>query len=47
MLFPVPDMDQMDDVDVFGTFTPAEARRIGVAPLDESLFVTQESTKAP
>lgn len=34
-LFPVPDMDQMDSVDVYGTFTAAEARRIGVAPLDE------------
>lgn len=35
LLSPVPDMDQMDSVDVYGTFTAAEARRIGVAPLEE------------
>lgn len=28
-------MDQVDSVDVYGTFTLAEARRIGVAPLEE------------
>ena len=28
-------MDQMDDVDVYGTFTEAEAKRLGVAPLEE------------
>lgn len=28
--FPVADMGQIDDVDVYGTFTDAEARRIGV-----------------
>lgn len=28
-------MDQMDTVDVYGTFTAAEARRIGIAPLEE------------
>jgi NCS1 family nucleobase:cation symporter-1 len=35
VISPVPDMDQMDSVDVYGTFTAAEARRIGVAPLEE------------
>lgn len=34
-MFPVSDMDQIDDVDIYGTFTQAEARRIGVAPLEE------------
>ncbi len=34
-LYPVPDMDQIDAVDVYGTFTDAEARRIPVALLDE------------
>ena len=38
LIFPVPDMDQMDSVDVYGTFTPAEARRIGVAPFGRRLF---------
>lgn len=28
-------MDQVDTVDVYGTFTAAEARRIGITPLDE------------
>lgn len=36
LLFPVPDMDEMDHVDLYGTFTEAEARRVGVPPLDES-----------
>ena len=34
LLFPIHDMDQIDDVDIYGTFTAAEARRVGVAPLD-------------
>ena len=28
-------MDSMDQFDVYGTFTTAEARRIGAIPLDE------------
>jgi len=28
-------MDQIDDLDVYGTFSPSEARRAGVMPLDE------------
>ncbi len=28
-------MGQMDDVDFYGTFTEAEARRLGVAPLED------------
>ncbi|KZM22184.1 nucleobase transmembrane transporter [Ascochyta rabiei] len=36
LVSPVPDMVQMDSTDVYGTFTAAEARRIGVAPLEEN-----------
>jgi NCS1 family nucleobase:cation symporter-1 len=36
VIFPVANMDQMDAVDVYGTFTLNEARRIGVAPLEEN-----------
>ncbi|KAI4684847.1 uncharacterized protein J4E88_004288 [Alternaria novae-zelandiae] len=35
-IFPVPDMDQIDPIDLYGTFTEAEAKRAGVAPLDDS-----------
>ncbi|ORY05052.1 NCS1 nucleoside transporter family protein-like protein [Clohesyomyces aquaticus] len=35
-LFPVHDMDQYDDIDVYGTFTEAEARKLGVIRLDDS-----------
>ena len=31
-------MDQMDDVDLYGTFTEAEAKRVGVAALDENMI---------
>ncbi|KAJ4324806.1 hypothetical protein N0V94_001035 [Neodidymelliopsis sp. IMI 364377] len=34
-IFPVSDMDQIDCVDVYGTFTDAEARRVGVAPFHD------------
>lgn len=40
-------MDQVDAVDIYGTFTEAEARRVGVATLkDESttrISATQKS----
>ncbi|KAF2682590.1 hypothetical protein K458DRAFT_478578 [Lentithecium fluviatile CBS 122367] len=39
VLFPVPDMDQIDDVDVYGSFSPAEARKIGIIPLDDDTIV--------
>lgn len=40
LVFPVPeDMAQYDDVDVYGTFTSTEARRLGIIPLDESSSV--------
>jgi NCS1 family nucleobase:cation symporter-1 len=39
VFFPVADMGQMDPVDVYGTFTLAEARRVGVRPLDDSTIV--------
>lgn len=32
-------MGQMDSVDVYGTFTEAEARRVGVAPFDGDMIV--------
>jgi NCS1 family nucleobase:cation symporter-1 len=35
LCFPVENMDQIDPVDLYGTFTEAEARRAGVAPLEE------------
>jgi NCS1 family nucleobase:cation symporter-1 len=35
LIFPIPDMDQIDPTDLYGTFTETEARRAGVAPLDE------------
>ena len=38
LISPVPDMDQMDDVDLYGTFTEAEAKRVGVAALDENMI---------
>ncbi|CAN9342399.1 unnamed protein product [Alternaria alternata] len=36
LIFPVPDMDQIDPTDLYGTFTEREARRAGVAPLDDA-----------
>jgi NCS1 family nucleobase:cation symporter-1 len=33
LLFPVHDLDQMDEVELYDTFTEAEARRLGVVPL--------------
>jgi NCS1 family nucleobase:cation symporter-1 len=37
--FPVGHMDQIDPVDMYGTFTEAEARRVGVAPLHDPYSV--------
>jgi NCS1 family nucleobase:cation symporter-1 len=28
-------MVQFDEVDIYGTFTPKEAQRLGIAPVDE------------
>ncbi|CAN9315255.1 unnamed protein product [Alternaria alternata] len=36
LIFPVPDMDQIDPTDLYGTFTEREARRAGVSPLDDA-----------
>ncbi len=33
VVFPVAGAGDIDAVDVFGTFTPEEARRLGVIPL--------------
>ncbi|KAI4916415.1 hypothetical protein J4E85_010069 [Alternaria conjuncta] len=35
-ILPVLDMDQIDPIDLYGTFTEAEAKRAGVVPLDDS-----------
>jgi NCS1 family nucleobase:cation symporter-1 len=35
LAFPVEDMVEIDPVDLYGTFTEAEARRAGVAPLQD------------
>jgi nucleobase:cation symporter-1, NCS1 family len=34
-------MDQYDELDVYGTFTPGEARRIGVVLLDEDSSIIE------
>lgn len=33
-LFPVPGMGDFDDVDYYGAFTPQEAAKLGVMPLE-------------
>ncbi|KAF2464113.1 NCS1 nucleoside transporter family protein-like protein [Lindgomyces ingoldianus] len=43
-LFPVPHMDQYDEVDIYGTFTEAEARKLGVIRLGNSRDVTIDGT---
>jgi NCS1 family nucleobase:cation symporter-1 len=40
MLSPPNNLGLMDDVDVFGTFTPEEAKRIGCAPFQSSAVTT-------
>jgi NCS1 family nucleobase:cation symporter-1 len=35
LAYPVPEMAQQDEVDIYGTFTPEEARSKGVVPLEE------------
>lgn len=35
----VKGMAQYDDIDVYGTFTPREAERLSVAPLDEDAVI--------
>lgn len=40
-------MDQMDDVDIYGTFTEAEAKRIGVAPLESTAIDGLAASKGP
>lgn len=38
-------MDQIDPVDIYGTFTDAEARRAGVTPLEEHTYVEKVSVE--
>jgi len=48
LLFPMENVGYVDDVDVFGTFTPEEARKIGCAPYqsnDSSLTGAGESKR--
>ncbi|KAF2831321.1 hypothetical protein CC86DRAFT_137727 [Ophiobolus disseminans] len=45
LISPVGDMDQVDAVDVYGTFTEAEARRVGVAPLEEGSIYGLSTTR--
>lgn len=40
LAFPVPNMDQIDQVDIYGTFTAVEARRIGVVSLSDDAILT-------
>ena len=53
--FPVAGMGDIDDVDTFGTFTPDECKRLGIAPpespaesgtADRSLEKTEMDEKA-
>ena len=53
--FPVVGMGDIDDVDTFGTFTPDECKRLGIAPpespaesgtADRSLEKTEMDEKA-
>jgi len=34
LISPPPGLGSFDDVDIYGTFTPAQAKRLGVASLD-------------
>jgi NCS1 family nucleobase:cation symporter-1 len=43
-LFPVNDMEQIDPVDLYGTFTTTEARRVGVAPLQDTTSIERRSS---
>lgn len=38
-------MDQIDPVDLYGTFTEAEARRAGVAPLEDHTYLEKVSVE--
>ncbi|KAI8940171.1 hypothetical protein NX059_003878 [Plenodomus lindquistii] len=42
---PVPDMGQLDPVDLYGTFSESEARRIGVVPLEQIELFSEEAVK--
>ncbi|KAL1689819.1 permease for cytosine/purines, uracil, thiamine, allantoin-domain-containing protein [Schizophyllum commune] len=38
MLFPPPHLGEFDEIDLFGTFTPEEAKYIGVVPADDKVY---------
>ncbi|TRM62320.1 permease [Schizophyllum amplum] len=44
-LFPLPHLGESDDLDMFGTFTPAEAKFMGVAPADDKISDNGSSEK--
>ncbi|KAJ7462167.1 permease for cytosine/purines, uracil, thiamine, allantoin-domain-containing protein [Mycena latifolia] len=43
LVFPVTGLGEIDDTDVFGTFTPEEARRRGMAPVETGLSSETDS----
>lgn len=45
LLFPVQNMDEIDEVDIYGTFTDAEARRVGVTPLENGSIFGQADVR--
>lgn len=45
--FPVQGAGEVDDVDIYGTFTPEEAMRLGVAPLDTLVGIEEEKIISP
>jgi NCS1 family nucleobase:cation symporter-1 len=47
LVFPVENMDQVDSVDIYGTFTEAEARRAGIAPLQGVHSVEKSGGRHP
>jgi len=49
LLFPADNVGHVDDVDVFGTFTPEEAKKMGCVPYqsdDSSLAEAKESKRS-
>lgn len=38
-------MDEIDEVDIYGTFTDAEARRVGVTPLENGSIFGQADVR--
>jgi NCS1 family nucleobase:cation symporter-1 len=45
LCFPIENMDQIDSVDMYGTFTETEAGRAGVAPVRDAHFVDMSARR--